>query len=207
MNKKLLLLLLIPLMGFIIPGNTGIKSSASNISYFKNDLAIGFKLLLSKTAGKLDMVLNKTNSTPAFIAGKLTGAGYSTSADKSPDAMRFLAENQDLFALKDPVNELRTISNFTDQIGMTHIKYQQLIKGYRILPSELIVHFNRDGSIESVNGNYLPTPVINTSPSLSLPSAVSIAENKVGIFNSVSKTTELVLYRKDNSLTLAYEVK
>src|ERR1017187_10114308 len=110
MNKKLLLLLLIPLMGFIIPGNSGIKSSASNISYFKNDLAVGFKLLQAKTTGSLDMVLNKTNSTPTFITGKLTHAGYSTSTEKSSDAMRFLAENQDLFALKDPANELKVIS-------------------------------------------------------------------------------------------------
>jgi bacillolysin len=207
MIKKLILLLLIPLMGFTIPGSTGIKSISSNISYFKNNTALGYKLLQSKMPGKLDLVLNKTNSTPSFISGKLTGAGYSASANKSPDVMRFLSSNKDLFGLNDPANELKVISDFTDQLGMTHIKYQQLVNGYRILPSELIVHFNNDGSIESVNGNYLPTPVISAFPSISNAAAVSIAENRIGITNPTSKTSELVLYRKDNILTLAYEVK
>jgi Zn-dependent metalloprotease len=207
MNKKLLLLLFIPLLGFTIPGSSGIKSSSSNVSYFKNNTALGYKLLQSKITGKLDLILNKTNSTPSFISGKLTNTGYSNSTNKSPDAMRFLADNKDLFALSNPAQELKVISDFTDQIGMTHIKYQQLINGYRILPSELIVHFNPDGSIESVNGNYLPTPVVPTTPSLSNASAISIAENKIGSTNPSSKSAELVLYRKDNSLTLAYEVK
>src|ERR1035437_1704723 len=207
MNKKLILLLFIPLLGFIIPGNSGIKSTHSEFHFFKHDPALGFKLLQSKISGKIDLVLNKTNTTPSFLSGKLTGAGYSSSFDKSIDGMRFLTENQQLFGLKDPGKELKVISDFTDELGMIHIKYQQLINGFRILPSELIIHFNRDGSIESVNGNYLPTPIISTVPLLTTTAAISIAENKIGVFNSVNHTTELVLYRKDNSLTLAYEVK
>src|ERR1035437_934689 len=207
MNKKLLLLLFIPLLGLSIPGNSGIKNTHSEFNYFKHDPAIGFKILQGKITGKLDLVLNKTNSTPSFISGTLTGAGYSSASDKSIDGMRFLSENQELFGLKDPEKELKVISNFTDEIGMNHIKYQQLINGLRIMPAELIIHFNRNGSIESVNGNYLPTPIISTVHSLTKSVAVSIAENKIGVFNSVNRTAELVLYRKDNSLTLAYEVK
>jgi bacillolysin/thermolysin len=207
MNRKLLLLLFIPLLGLSISGNTGIKNTHSEFNYFKHDPALGFKTLQGKISGKLDLVFNKTNSTPSFISGTLTGAGYSNASDKSIDGTRFLSENQELFGLKDPEKELKVISNFTDQIGMNHIKYQQIINNVRILPSELIIHFNRNGSIESVNGNYLPTPIISTVPSLTSSAAISIAENKIGVFNSVNRSAELVLFRKDNSLTLAYEVK
>lgn len=207
MNKKLLLLLFIPLFAFVIPGNPGFKDTHSEYHFFKNNIDLGFKILQSKVSGKIDLVLNKTNTTPSFISGRLTGAGYSNSSDKSIDGLRFLAANQELFGLKDPEQELKVISDFTDQIGMTHVKYQQLVNGLRIFPSELIIHLNRDGSIESVNGNYLPTPVISTVPSLSAASAISIAEAKSGVFNSINRIAELVLYRKNNSLTLAYEVK
>jgi len=207
MNKKLLLVLFIPLFAFIIPGNPGIKSTHSEFNFYKHDPALGFKTLQNKVSTKLDLVLNRTNSTPSFILGKLTGVGYSTSSDKSVDGMKFLAENKELFGLESPDKELKVISNFKDELGMTHIKYQQIINGLRIFPSELIIHFNRDGSIESVNGNYLPTPIINTVPTLAPAAAISIAKNKIGDLNSIKQIAELVLYRKDNSLTLAYEVK
>jgi bacillolysin len=207
MKRKLLFVLFIPLFAFIIPGNPGIKCTNADFHFYKHDPALGFKTLQGKISAKLDLVLNKTNTTPAFISGKLTVAGYSASFDKSIDGVRFLTENKQLFGLKDPENELKVISNFTDEIGMTHVKYQQIINGLRILPSELIIHFNHDGSIESVNGSYLPSPVINTVPLITTIAALSIAEIKIGAFNSTKRIAELILFRKDNSLTLAYEIK
>ena len=207
MNKHLLLFIVLTLASLSFAGQDGVNGKALNQKYFKHDALKGLKTLESTVSRKLQSEWNKENSTPSIISGRLTAPGYSVSANKSIDGIRFMSENKELFGLSSPEQELKVKSAFTDELSMTHVKYDQMINGIRIFPSQLIVHFNSDGSIESVNGNYIPTPEIITTPKLSGSSAIANAKQSLGKYSSTGESSELIIFRKNLDLRLAYEVK
>ncbi len=185
----------------------GIKSQKINTSYYQHDSKKGLKNLELNIGHSLNVEWNKNNTTPIFVGGKLTSEGYSKSLDKVDDGIKFFAENIDLFGLKEPSKELSLISTTTDGLNMTHVKYQQMRNGLKVFQGQLILHFNADGSIESMNGEYYPTPIMNTTPSLNSENAIRIAINKLSNYQSSSKSAELMIYFKENRLLLVYSVK
>lgn len=50
-------------------------------------------------------------------------------------------------------SKMALVSSETDEIGMSHYKYQQYYQGYPIQGAEVIVH-TRDGQLESINGKW-----------------------------------------------------
>jgi bacillolysin/thermolysin len=207
MRKHLLFFVFISFASFVFAGQSGIKSKRTNQQYFKHDILLGLKTLAGTVSGKVEVEWNHENSTPSFISGKLTASGYSVSANKADDGIRFLSSNKELFGISNPAQELSIKSSITDELLMTHVKYDQMINSIKIFPSQLIVHFNADGSIESVNGNYVPTPIINTVPKISGSSAIVSAKQALGNYTFTSESFELILYRNNLNLTLAYEIK
>lgn len=202
---KLFLILLIPFLGFINP-NSGIKFSNLNVKFYNHNSEQGLRTLESKVGHKIHVEWNENNLTPAFISGKLTNAGYTSSSNMSEDGIKFLSENKELFGLKNPKEELSVISNFTDELSMTHIKYQQMLNGIKIFHGQLIIHFNSDGSIESFNGRYFPTPEMNTIPSINNNTAIDIAKNKLENYTPTKSSAELIIYSKGIKLILVYAV-
>jgi bacillolysin/thermolysin len=200
------------LTAFIFLGmNVNVKSGVKTSKYPANIKAdnprLALELLAKRVDHKLEVEWNGMNSSPAYIGGTLTAKGYASSADKSLDAKRFIAENEELFGIKDPENELSVVSDFTDKLSMTHIKYQQQINGIKIFDGQLVVHIKSDGSIESVNGRYYPTEDINTTAKLSASGAISIAKDRLRDYKAENEKAELIIYNKDNRLNLAYEVR
>lgn len=176
------------------------------MKFYSHDAAQGIKILESRVGYKINVEWNEHNSTPTFVSGKLTSVGYSSSANQLIDGIRFLSENRELFGLKDPEHELKVISNVTDELGMTHVKYQQEVNGVKIFHGQLIVHFNADGSIESVNGTYYPTPEMNTTPAIAKQTAIGIAKSNLGEYKSSSESAELNIYSEGPRLVLVYAI-
>jgi bacillolysin len=205
--KQIFFALIIACLGVYTSSDGGIISKRRIVQFYKHDSQKGYRNLESNLNHKLNVVWNKYNTTPSSISGKLTVKGYATPSDKSADGIRFLSENKELFGLKEPAKELEVISNITDELSMTHVKYQQVINGIKIFQGQLIVHFNSDGSIESVNGRYFPTPEINTIPAISKEAAISTSEKSLKHYNPTSKSAELMIYSKGVQLFLVYAVK
>lgn len=203
--KTFLILFLIPTFAFIM-NDSGIKTSSDPLKFFSHSSSEGLLALQNKAGHQIGAQWSEFNSTPTFVTGKLTPPGYGTSSDKSVNGIRFLSENKELFGLKEPDKELKTISEITDELGMTHIKYQQQINGIKIFQGQLVVHFNTDGSIESVNGRYFPTPEMDTNPKLSSSDAIRIAKENLGNYKSSSEKAELNIYSRGVKLHLAYSV-
>ncbi|MCX6150797.1 MAG: M4 family metallopeptidase [Ignavibacteriales bacterium] len=202
---KIILLVIFVFCGSI-PISAGIKSKNRIVKFYSHDAKQGLNVLQTKINHKLEVEWNNQYSTPVFVGGRLTSSGYVVNSDKSIDGIKFLSENNELFGLKNPAHELKAISSFTDNLSITHIKYQQEINGVKIFHGQLIVHINPDGSVESVNGRYYPTPDINTTPLLNTLSAINIAKNKLGNYKSEKEFAELNIYDKNNTLVLVYEV-
>lgn len=204
--KIFLLLFIIPMFAFMTNAQ-GIKTATANLRFNNHNVKEGLRSLQAKVGRQLEVQWNEFNSTPTSVTGKLTAPGYSTSSDKSVDGIRFLNENIELFGLKEPGRELKVISNVSDELSMTHVKFQQYVKDVKIFHGQLIIHFNNDGSIESFNGRYYPTPDINVVPSISETEAINIAKGKLGSYQSTHSSTELNIYSKNGRLLLVYAVK
>jgi Zn-dependent metalloprotease len=72
----------------------------------------------------------------------------------------------------------------TDNIGMTHEKYQQIYHGIKVAFCEYIVHKDKDGYIVSVNGHYGKLPQnITRTPKLSFDSALEAGMKKKKLKN------------------------
>jgi bacillolysin len=202
---KLFLILLIPFLGFINP-KSGINSSNLKVKFYNHNAVQGITTLESRVGYKIQVEWNEHNSTPTFVSRRLTPVGYSSGVNQAIDGIRFLSENRELFGLKDPEHELKVISNETDELGMTHVKYQQEVNGVKIFHGQLIVHFNSDGSIESINGTYYPTPELNTTPAIDIQTAIGIGKSKLRVYKSSGESAELNIYSEGPSLLLVYAI-
>ena len=90
---------------------------------------------------------------PTFIEGDLTPKGFQ--GDEKEKTYKFFEENRDLFRIVDPRNELQIARTVKDELGMIHIRLNQLYKGLKVYRSELITHFTSAGKLQSINGRYL----------------------------------------------------
>ncbi len=205
--SKLLVIFLIPFFGILASNGEGIKVSKAQTNVAKNNPEKGLKVLEEKLNRKLKIQIDKTNSVPVFVGGKLTETGFAKASDKSKAAKLFLAENFEIFGIQNPEEELKEISKTDDELSMTHIKYNQQINGIKIFQGQLYVHFNADGSIESVNGRYFPSQNLNAVPSLKSDDAIRIAKDHLKNHRSENQKAETIFYEKEGKLILTYAVK
>ncbi len=159
---------------------------------------------LQHAGTNVSITWNHANATPAFLAGRLSPAGYKNTFPSPQDAaLAYINENRALFLLTDPTAELRPLKVENDNIGMTHVRLQQTFHDLRVVGAQLVVHFARDGSVSSVNGRYSPIPRTAVIPGISAQQALSVA---AAAAKAPAASQELVIYLKDYTPLLAYEV-
>jgi bacillolysin len=116
---------------------------------------------------------NKENATPIFLYGNLSSTKSASSTEAA--AIQFLSANSVLFKLKNPTSELKVHSQEGDELGYTHIKYDQQVNGVPVWGSQLGVHINSSGEIYCVSGNHHPTIEISTAPAVLEQNAKQVA--------------------------------
>ncbi len=78
-----------------------------------------------------------------------------------------------------PHDELVEVSSFTDDLGMTHTRYQQYHKGLMVIGADYILH-ERNGRVVSANG-YLQSGLdLTVQPQVTEREAFQFALNRVG---------------------------
>ncbi len=118
------------------------------------------------------VVINPRWGTPEVVWGRFPTTDRT---DFAGAAYSFIAERADLFRLERPASELRISATTTDDLGHTHVKFQQVCDGLRVWGCQTIVHFDAGGAIHLVGGQTLPTPSLSTTPLVSRSRAVPIA--------------------------------
>lgn len=73
-------------------------------------------------------------------------------------ARAFLRNNRALLRIDDPDAELQLTRQQTDDLGRRHLRFHQYYRDLEVWPTELIVHLNRAGDVDVVNGSFAPTP-------------------------------------------------
>ena len=161
---------------------------------------------LQQISSNIQAAWNENNATPTYLTGGLTSNNYlQNSISAEAAAKKFITDNKVLFNLISPDDELSLVKSVADKIGMTHVKLQQYFDNLKILGSQIIVHFDKNGAISSVNGRYIPTPDISTVAQINKTESEKIASQVCKDIQA--KSSELMIYIKDNQPVLAYEVK
>ncbi|MTI96475.1 MAG: hypothetical protein FH749_13545 [Firmicutes bacterium] len=139
-----------------------------------------------------------------LVSGQLSDK---LSAANPEIAIAFLSRYQHFFGINNPQKNLRTTACATDQLGMTHITFQQVYHGIPVDYNQLKVHFSADNVITSVHGNYLNDlgdASIGTQPSLSKESAIVVARLALQDPSAECHGVELVIFPYQDRFYLAY---
>ena len=150
-------------------------------------------------------VTEKNTNRPVF-AKVVTGKQKDTQ-----DAALFVAQNKDKLSLKNPEKNLKEKNKDVDQLGMTHVKLQQTKNGVPVEGAELIVHYNKQGAVQTVNGYYnndLAEKDFDTTPEVSSEKAIETAKKFVSapVVLEYDPIAELVVYPIADSDYLTYKV-
>lgn len=151
---------------------------------------------------------NERARVPVFVKEKF--AEKYTSSNPS-DAINYLKKNESKTGIKHPDKNLKVKNSQKDKYGMTHVRFNQSINGVNVEGSEVIVHFNKNNEVVSVNGNINQTIAeasVDTTASLSSDTAVKQALSTVRAPEELTyePTSELILYPFEGENHIAYKV-
>ncbi|KXK37806.1 MAG: M4 family metallopeptidase [Saprospiraceae bacterium] len=192
-----------------------------NITHFdRNPGSTEFKTLGAFRITELDNGLKAgmfgNRNVPLYIEGTL--ANSTTKGSRAENqAYEYLRAAAPLMKIKNPDLEFSVLSTYEDELGMTHIKMQQMAGNVPVYGGEVILH-SRKGAIEFLNGHYFPsikmeslTPVMTEKQTLDVVKedlgASLTYEVDVTILGDMSTKTELVvLPMDDQTFRLAYHL-
>ncbi|WP_010651273.1 M4 family metallopeptidase [Oceanobacillus massiliensis] len=151
---------------------------------------------------------NEKANVPLFVKEKISGK---QTASNEENAVAYLKENKEKTGIERPQENLKVKDIQKDNLGMTHIRFQQTKNDVPIEGAEVIVHFNKDNAVVAVNGHYNHSAegeVISKSAAVSVNDAVKAAKSAVEapLVMSYDPTTDLIAYPFDGKTSLAYKV-
>jgi Zn-dependent metalloprotease len=139
---------------------------------------------------------------PAFIGPALPGSDHLIET-----ARAFLQANKSLLMLNDPDSELVLRAGQTDELGRHHLRFRQEHKGIPVWPAELIVHMTSAGSLDLLDGAFVPSPQVETTPRLLATDALEKARQRLNApYAAAAAAPELIIYGPlENSSRLAWK--
>jgi len=151
---------------------------------------------------------NERASVPVFVKER---HAEKFSSSNSSNALTYLKKNEGKTGIKNPDKKLKVKKTEIDDLGMTHVRFNQSINGVNVEGSEVIVHFNEDHEVVAVNGRVNETidnEVVDTTATISSDSALKKALSSVNAPEELTyePTTELVVYPFENENHTSYKV-
>jgi Zn-dependent metalloprotease len=150
------------------------QSSAPSSKSYRSSLRT-----TSKVASHADLKisLNRATNTSSFVMAPAGEVLFKSDPKKSQqaNALAFFKISSAMFGIHDPSTELKFQKVETDNLGMSHLSFQQQYQGVDVFAATLKAHFNQAGDITVVNGTFVPNIHVNTTPSISSTQAQSFA--------------------------------
>ncbi|WP_066391117.1 M4 family metallopeptidase [Neobacillus mesonae] len=151
---------------------------------------------------------NEKASVPLFVKERFA---EKFSSSTPSNALNYLKKNEGKTGIKNPDKKLKVKDTQKDKLGMTHVRFNQSINGVNVEGSEVIVHFNKDNEVVSVNGRINQTideAAVDTTATLSSDAALKKAMSSVNAPAELTyePTTELVVYPFEGENHTAYKV-
>ncbi|WP_404331796.1 M4 family metallopeptidase [Mesobacillus maritimus] len=141
-------------------------------------------------------VWNEKANVPVFVKEE---HAEKFSASTSSNALNYLKKNELKTGVKNADKNLKVKNVAKDELGMTHVRFNQAKNGVPVEGAEVIVHFNKNDEVVGVNGRVNQTLIddtLDTTASLSAAEALEIAKSTVNAPEefTYNPTAELVVY-------------
>jgi len=121
--------------------------------------------------------------------------------------MSFQAVANSSFAVRSPREEFTVRQAFVDDLNMTHVRMDQQYQGVKVFQGEVITHFNGNGTVADVTGQYYGNINISTTPKLSEVDAITVAAKDFSHSLSSEPKSELMVFPQNGKFHLAYRVE
>ncbi|WP_394828295.1 M4 family metallopeptidase [Pendulispora albinea] len=120
--------------------------------------------------------------TPEHVVGRssplLTGGASAHDA-----TVAFLNRFRDAYAMRDPGNEFVVAHEHRDELGMTHLRMQQVERGVVVKGAEMMVHYDAEGALRVLDANYVPgLDKVDVGPTLTADQALARARAEQATF-------------------------
>ncbi len=147
--------------------------------------------------------MKKTHFVVLVLVAALAMPGFAARQDRTdatptvtPEAMtaarQYLRANANALGLIDTDRELQTRGGRTDEVGLTHIRFDQYVDGVRVFEGEAIAHVDALGRTQLTNAIQRVRGV-NTTPRLSEATAVGTAISELAPRGQYTTKTDLVI--------------
>ncbi|WP_456273137.1 M4 family metallopeptidase [Bacillus sp. AK031] len=151
---------------------------------------------------------NEKANVPLFVKEKHAAKRSSTT---SSDALNFLEENKAKVKIKNPKADLQFKKAQKDELGMTHVRFNQTKNGVPVEGAEIIVHYNANNEVTAVNGSHNPqieAGTLDTTPTVSVKKALETAKSSVNAPAVLDQlpSSDLVIYPFEGKNYLAHKV-
>jgi bacillolysin len=158
--------------------------------------------------GQASKEWNEKASVPLFVKERFA---EKFSSSTPSNALNYLKNNESKTGIKDPERNLKVKNVEKDELGMTHVRFNQTVNGVNVEGSDIIVHFNKDNEVVSVNGRMNETidnVDMDTTASIRSEAALKTAKTSVNASEEFTyePTAELVVYPFEGKNHTAYKV-
>lgn len=133
--------------------------------------------LIDATGGTAKVRLHRATGVLAFARFQPGSLALSVAESASAEerASVFFSEYGAAFGIGDANTELSLIDSHSDNLGMTHLTYQQVYRGVPVWAAMLRAHFNAENELTAVNGVFVPKVRLNVIPMLNESAVAGIA--------------------------------
>lgn len=147
----------------------------------KAEHAKGVQDLVKASNGKAQVSVDKQTGQARFVRLPKENELAKANGDASPQsrAMGFLRSHGNAFGVSDANAELKAVGTKRDVHGNQHSTFKQTYKGLPVFGAEIRAHFDKNGEMYVVNGNFVSKISVNTNPSLSADEAAGRAMRTV----------------------------
>ena len=149
----------------------------------------------------------ETSSVPIFVKEKFAEKQVGNAA---ANALAYLKKNEKRIGLANPDKNLKVKNVQEDSLGMKHVRFNQTVKGIPVEGAEVVVHYNGQDELVSVNGSHVPEAAagMDTTAAVSEQAAVQAAKQAVDAPAQLEAdpSAELVIYPFEGDNHLAYKV-
>ena len=167
---------------------------------------------MKKLPANAAVEFNRARNTVARIEGgnlleALPEHAGRARTDPAATSIAFVSAFRDVFRLSNAADELKTKAVQKDDLGFQHVRLQQVFRGLEVVHCGMIFHFNKEGALYLITGDYIATPTLqNVQPQLDSAAAVRAAASALGVERRDWPAELKIWASPDGRGMLAYEV-
>jgi thermolysin len=158
-----------------------------------------------KTSANVDIYRANAKDVPVYVQGRLA-----TGADGAwvETALQYFDQYKAAYRMDSPVEQLSVRMLERDDLGMRHIRFDQMHNGLRVIGGELVAHFSADNVLRTVNGTFVADIQMGVLPNVPESDALRIADSDLQSFfgKGEPNAPELVVFPWEGVNYLAWRL-